>query len=183
MMGLNGLPSPTVLGVKEKIMALFKITTLVQFKHDYFVEAECLEHAYDEVTMRDSGADEDYFEEASQKFLGETIISGEASAMDEFEDFLEAAREDEGLGCSHWMGEDLIRVVEYEDPTATQEWTGNTITVRPYNNEFDFSYQDNMNSVGHEVFKQMGTSLILGNPNIGFMGRKEQSFYGRGRAY
>lgn len=164
MMDLSGLLKLTVLGVKEKIMALFKITTLVQFKHDYFVEADCLEHAYDEVTMRESGADEDYFDEASQTYLGETIMNGEASSHGKFEDFLEEARDDEDrMQCSHWMGVDLIRTVKYDDPTLDD-----TTIDQPHDTV----------SVGREVFKQMGTSLILGTPSIGPAGPKEESFYG-----
>lgn len=180
MMDLSGLLKPTALGVKEKIMALFKVSTLVQFKHDYFVEAECLEHAYDEVTMINSGTEADYFEPASQEFLGETIFSGGEFAYDEFEDFLETARKENDLNCSYWMGDKLIRVIQYDEPVVKPEWEGrDTITIRAYNNEFEFSQQDNMNSAGHEVFKQMGTSLILGQPDIGKPGHKEELRYGR----
>lgn len=87
---------------------LFVIDTISTFRHRYVIEAESLEHAYDEVTMRDSGSPEDDFEEFSQKWLGETITDGREIKMKHFEKMLEEDPE-----CCKWMGEKLIRRIKY----------------------------------------------------------------------
>lgn len=152
-------------------MGLYKVTTVLQFKHVYFIEGKCLEHALDEVSMRESGYPDDYFEETSQEFLSETVVDGVPTTKQEFFDHIQNTQ---GL-CSQWMGEKLIRKMKYDEP----EQVPDTITVSVY----DESYVDdtNMNtpSPGHEAFKQMGTSLILGKPSIGLPGDLEKVRYGR----
>lgn len=54
---------------------VFRVDTIVQFRHTYFIEAESLEHAYDTVVCR--GTLEDNFDEAVQEFIGEHILSGD----------------------------------------------------------------------------------------------------------
>ncbi len=88
---------------------LFVVDTISTFRQRYVIEAESLEHAYDEVTMRDSGSEEDDFEEFSQKWLGETIIDGREIKMKHFNKMLEEDKE-----CSGWMGEKLIRKINYD---------------------------------------------------------------------
>src|SRR5574337_27787 len=88
---------------KEK--KLFIVETITTFKNTYVVEAEELEHAYDEVTMIDSGNDDDYFEPVEQESFGETIIGGRKISMRKFYKLLENV-EKKGTG-SHWMGEQL----------------------------------------------------------------------------
>ena len=90
-------------------MPLFVVDTISTFRQRYVVEAETLEHAYDEVTMIDSGEEEDRFEEFSQKWLGETIVDGRKIKMKHFHKMLE---EDEN--CNAWMGEKLIRKIDYD---------------------------------------------------------------------
>ena len=141
-------------------MGLYKVTTLVQFKQVYFVEGKNLTHALDEVTMRESGNDDDHFEESGQQYLGEVIVDGEEVTMRDFEKFLTKAENGE-VSASHWMGDKLIRKINYE----TNE-TNNTITVTPWDSIEDRQAGNTMDS-GHEAFKQMGTSLILGCPDIG----------------
>ena len=152
-------------------MGLYKVTTVLQFKHVYFVEGQSLDHVYDEVSMRESGSPDDYFEETSQEYLNETIIDGVPTTMQEFFDHIQNTQ---GL-CSQWMGEKLIHKMKYDEPKQSPD----TITVSVY----DESYVDetNMNtpSPGHEAFKQMGTSLILGKPDIGSAGALEKSRYNR----
>lgn len=120
-------------------MTLHKITTIVQFAHTYFIEADELEHAEDALTMRESGVDADWFEESKQEYLGETIVSAETIKRKHFDKWLETeAAKGNKSHASHWMGEDLIHTVDYSQPSA-----------------------------GASAFKFMGADLILGTPNVG----------------
>jgi len=152
-------------------MGLYKVTTVLQFKHVYFVEGQSLDHVYDEVSMRESGSPDDYFEETSQEFLGETIIDGAPATKQEFFDHIQNTQ---GL-CSQWMGEKLIRKMKYDEP----EQAPDTITVSVYDESYVNDTNMNTPSPGHEVFKQMGTSLIMGKPSIGLPGDLEKVRYGR----
>lgn len=96
--------------VKKK---LFVVDTLVTFRHRYVIEAECLEHAYDEITMRDSGNPDDDFDEVSQKFLGETIVDGRKISKKKFDAMLVSLANDKDEMSSHWMGDSLIRKIDY----------------------------------------------------------------------
>lgn len=90
---------------------LFVVDTFVTFRNRYIVEAESLEHAYDEVTMIDSGDPADSFEPFSQKALPEQIIDGRKISRRKFNKML-IELEETGEG-SHWMGEQLIRKIDY----------------------------------------------------------------------
>ncbi len=92
---------------------LFVVDTLVTFRHRYVIEAESLEHAYDEVTMKDSGAEADEFEEVSQRYLDEVIIDGRKIGRKKFQKMIEKLSQDEKEVCSGWMGDDLIRKIDY----------------------------------------------------------------------
>ncbi|HEY6436619.1 MAG TPA: hypothetical protein VIY47_08515, partial [Ignavibacteriaceae bacterium] len=98
--------------MKNSKKKLFLVETITTFKHVYFVEAEELEHAYDEVTMIDSGNDDDTFEAAEQIFLGETITGGRKISDKKFEKLLKEIGK-KGTG-SPWMGEKLIRKIDYD---------------------------------------------------------------------
>ena len=95
-------------------MPLFVVDTIVQFRHKYVIEAKNLEHAYDEVTMRDSRCDEDYFDEVTQRFLGEVITDGREITKKEFDKMLVDLADDKDEMSSHWCGDKLIRKVNYE---------------------------------------------------------------------
>lgn len=97
----------------ERKTKLFLVDTIVTFRHKYVVEAESLEHAYDEVTMRDSGAEEDSFDEISQRFLGETIADGRRISKKDFKELLQTMAADKDETSSHWLGKDLIRKIDY----------------------------------------------------------------------
>lgn len=97
---------------KEK-QNLYIVDTVVTFRHRYVIEAKNLEHAYDEVTMKDSGNEKDYFEEMTQKFIGETIIDGREITKKEFKLMLERLEHDKDEWCSYWMGDKLIRKIDY----------------------------------------------------------------------
>lgn len=93
---------------------LYIVDAISTFRHRYVIEAHELEHAYDEVTMIDSGNDDDSFEAVSQRFLGETIVDGREISKDEFDKMLIALSTDKDEGCSHWMGDKLIRTINYD---------------------------------------------------------------------
>jgi hypothetical protein len=90
---------------------LFIVDTISTFRNRYIIEADELEHAYDEVTMVDSGDPDDSFESAEQRYLGETILDGREITIEDFDDMIVKMEEtNEG---SHWMGEKLIRKIDY----------------------------------------------------------------------
>ena len=93
---------------------LYLVDTIVTFRHKYVIEADELEHAYDEVTMRDSGADEDSFEEVTQLYLGETITDGREISKKDFKKMLKALETDKREMSSYWMGDKLIRKIDYD---------------------------------------------------------------------
>lgn len=94
---------------KESKKKLFIVETISTFRHRYVIEANTVEDAYDEVTMINSGNEEDRFDEFSQEYLGETIVSGRTIKMKEFQKLLV---EDEN--CDYWLGEKLIRKINYD---------------------------------------------------------------------
>jgi hypothetical protein len=92
---------------------LFIVDTISTVRHRYVIEADELEHAYDEVVMVDSGHDDDTFEPFSQKYLGQTIIDGRQINEQEFSKMLDEFSVNKDKLCSHWMGNELIRKVDY----------------------------------------------------------------------
>ena len=93
---------------------LFVVDTITTFRHRYVIEAESLEHAYDEVTMNESGNDADMFEPVSQRYLGETIIDGRKISKDKFDKMVTKLSIDAKESCSHWLGDKLIRRIDYD---------------------------------------------------------------------
>lgn len=101
---------------KENTMAkkkLYLVDTVVTFRHRYVIEANELEHAFDEVTMRDSGNDADHFEEVTQLCLGEQISDGREISKKEFKKMLKNLEIDNRELSSYWMGDKLIRKIDY----------------------------------------------------------------------
>jgi hypothetical protein len=90
---------------------LFVVDTISTFRNRYVIEADELEHAFDEVTMIDSGNDADLFDPAEQEYMGETILDGREISKKDFKKLLEQM-EEKKTG-SHWMGEKLIRKIDY----------------------------------------------------------------------
>ena len=121
---------------------LYRIDALSQFRMTYFIEAKSLEHALDEFVCKDSGSDKDFFYEVDQEHLGETIFLAEESDYYQFNKFL-AEKRSGSSWCSWWMGDKLIRKVDYGDGDESTE-----------------------DEVGKEVFKAIGTSLITGRPRV-----------------
>ena len=94
---------------------LFVVDTLITYRMRYVIEGDELSHAYDEITMKDSGLDADFFEEVSQKCLGEQIIEGREITKDEFSAMLKRMEQDKSELCSHWLGDKLIRKIDYRE--------------------------------------------------------------------
>ena len=95
---------------------LFLVDTIVTFRHTYAIEAKSLEHAYDEVTMKDSGNALDDFSEVTQRFLGEQICNGRKISKKKFDKLLVTLASDDSENSSYWMGDELIRKINYDRP-------------------------------------------------------------------
>lgn len=95
-------------------MKLYVIDTLVNFRHKYVIRAKSLEHAYDEITMRESGSLEDDFSEVAQRYLGETILDGREISKEDFDNMIQNYSTDKQENCSYWMGDKLIREIKYD---------------------------------------------------------------------
>lgn len=93
---------------------LFVVDTIITFRHRYVIEAREVEHAYDEVVMNEAATGNDFFEAVTQRFLGETIIDGREISKKEFDKMLPTLAADEKELSSHWMGDKLIRKINYD---------------------------------------------------------------------
>ena len=91
-------------------MPLYKINSIVQFKHTYVIEAKSLEDALDEFTMKDSGSFEDGFDEVYQEYLGEVLYDSQETTEEEFQ---ELCRKQFYGDYDDWM-QKLIRRVDYK---------------------------------------------------------------------
>jgi len=98
---------------KSSKKKLYLVDTIVTFRHKYVIEADELEHAYDEVTMKDSGDERDDFSEVTQRFLGETITDGREISEKEFKKLLKDLEKDKDEHSSYWLGNRLIRKIDY----------------------------------------------------------------------
>lgn len=102
---------------KENTMTkkkLYLVDTIVTFRHKYVIEANELDHAYDEVTMRESGNDLDNFDEVTQRYLGEVITDGREITKTEFDNLLKDYETNKYETSSYWMGDKLIRKIDYD---------------------------------------------------------------------
>jgi hypothetical protein len=93
---------------------LYVVDTISTYRMRYVIEAKELDHAYDEITMIDSGNEDDIFCEVSQKHLGETIIDGREISKKDFKKMLKDLENNKDEICSYWMGDKLIRVIDYD---------------------------------------------------------------------
>ena len=93
---------------------LYIVDTISTFRHRYVIEAAELEHAYDEVTMVDSGNEDDSFESVTQRHLGEVIVDGREISKKDFKKMLKELEKDKDENSSYWMGDKLIRVIDYD---------------------------------------------------------------------
>lgn len=91
-------------------MPLFEVDVLVSFRNKYIIEAETLEHAYDEMVMTEHDRN---FDELSQKFLGEQIIEGREITRENLTGLVERLKNDKDEMCSYWMEDKLIHKIDY----------------------------------------------------------------------
>lgn len=96
-------------------MPLYVVDTIITYRMRYVVEAREESHALDEVTMKDSGREDDHFDEVTQKFLGETIIDSREISKKKFDKMLKDLEADKSEFSSYWMGDKLIRKIAYYD--------------------------------------------------------------------
>ena len=91
-------------------MPLFEIDVLSTFRNKYVIEAESLEHAYDELVMTEHDRN---FDEVTQKFLGEQIIEGREITLEGMKEMIDRLKDDKSEMCSYWMDEKLIHKIDY----------------------------------------------------------------------
>jgi len=91
-------------------MPLYEIDVLTTFRNKYIIEADELEHAFDEIVSTES---ERNFDELSQRCLGEHIIDGKEITRDEINALVLRLKGNKEEWCSHWMGDKLIHKVDY----------------------------------------------------------------------
>ena len=96
-------------------MPIFLVDTLSTFRMKYAIEAETLEHAYDELVMTEHDRT---FDEITQKWLGEQIIDGREISHEELTALLQNLANDKDEMSSHWMGDKLIHKVQYETTSS-----------------------------------------------------------------
>lgn len=98
-------------------MPIFIVDTISSFRMRYAIEAKTLEHAMDEVVMSES---KDDFVDMSQKHIGYHIVDGRELTKEQYDAMLIELSEDRNEWCSHWMGDQLINKVEYNEDTASE---------------------------------------------------------------
>jgi hypothetical protein len=91
-------------------MPLFEIDVLVSFRNKYIIEADALEHAYDELVMTEHNRE---FDEVTQKFLGEQIIEGREITKENLIGMIDRLKNDKDEMCSYWMEDKLIHKIDY----------------------------------------------------------------------
>jgi len=96
-------------------MPIFLVDALSTFRMKYAIEAETLEHAYDELVMTEHDRT---FDEITQKWLGEQIIDGREISHEELTALLQNLANDKDEMSSHWMGDKLIHKVQYETTSS-----------------------------------------------------------------
>ncbi len=93
-------------------MPIFLIKSISTFAMEHAIEADSLEHALDEMVMTEHDRN---FDEVSQKWLGEQLIEGREITKEELIQHLQRLSEDKNYMTSHWLGEELIHKVNYEN--------------------------------------------------------------------
>ena len=91
-------------------MPLYEIDVLVTFRNKYVIEAEKLEHAFDEIVMTEHDRN---FNEITQKCLGEQIIDGKQITREQLDEMMLKLKEDKSEFASYWMGDKLIHKIDY----------------------------------------------------------------------
>lgn len=96
-------------------MPFFVVDTLIQVRRRYVIEADELEHAYDELTFRTSGNPKDNFMPLTELDLGETIIDGREVDSPEVHRIVESAESNKNKYEKHFVGSGFdIRKINYD---------------------------------------------------------------------
>lgn len=95
-------------------MPLFCVETITSVRTRYIIECKSLEHAYDTVSMADSGDPKDEIKEFSQLHTVEQILDGFEITYDQFDKMNDRLNIDKESG-SPWMGRKIINVVDYSN--------------------------------------------------------------------
>lgn len=95
-------------------MPIYVVDTIAQYRMRYVIEAKNEVDAQDAVVMIESGNPDDFFEEFSQKYLGETILDHREISMEEFYEMNRHLndKKDAEYG-SPWMGNAMIHKIKY----------------------------------------------------------------------
>ena len=91
-------------------MPLFEVDVLVSFRNKYIIEAESVEHAYDEMVITEHDRN---FDELSQRFLGEQIIEGREVTRESLTGLVDRLKNDKEEMCSYWMEDKIIHKIDY----------------------------------------------------------------------
>jgi hypothetical protein len=91
-------------------MPLFEIDVLVSFRNKYVIEADTLEHAYDELVMTEHHRE---FDEVTQKYLGEQIIEGRVITSEGVTELIDRLKSDKDETSSYWMYDNLVHKIDY----------------------------------------------------------------------
>ena len=91
-------------------MPIFMIDTVHTFRHKWLIEAESLEHAYDEMVMTEHDRK---FDELTQKCLGEMIIDGREVTREDIDKIVASLKEDKDEWVNHWLVDKCIHKVDY----------------------------------------------------------------------
>lgn len=92
-------------------MPIYLVDTISTFRLRYAIEAECLEHAYDEIVMNEANHE---FDDFTQKHLGEQIIDGKEVTIEEYTKLLGELKDNPDEMSSYWMGDKMIHKINYE---------------------------------------------------------------------
>ena len=72
-------------------MPIYLVDTISTFRLRYAIEAQSLEHAYDEVVMNEANHE---FDDFTQKHLGEQILGGKEVTIEEYTQLLHDLKDD-----------------------------------------------------------------------------------------
>lgn len=93
-------------------MPIYLVDAISTFRLRYAIEAKSLEHAYDEIVINEVNHE---FDELTQKHLGVQIVDGREVSLEEYKNYLTQLQEDKNEMSSHWMGEQMIHKVNYDE--------------------------------------------------------------------
>jgi hypothetical protein len=156
-------------------MPLFEIDVLTTFRNKYVIEAETLEHAYDELVMTEHNRE---FDEITQKFLGELIIEGRETTPEGVTDTINRLKDDKS---------DIYLEVYITRPYGSSDREMPDLPTPPGgkypgNLFFWFEIKDTITRLTEWYYSQTIYDPIAKNPNL-YRWEKDESalrFFGSG---